>query len=542
MDVDNSSFLWAPSVPLLAIFLSITLPKTQFQRKPSSPSPHTHAPPRWYPHKDPILGLDVLFDIAQSVYNHKFLTFTADLINRFNGTITYLSLGRQAVYTIDPANVHAMLADRTRCQDFGLGPTRRKNWKPLFGSGIFNSDGAVWKHHRSTLRPVLSRAGPHEFEVFETHLQTLMRVVPADGSTVDLQRIFDALTLDVSTHLFLGTSTEVLPSLFGSPGTTDGDGNGNRNRNGAQGQEFAAAFNYAQRAVSGIDDFTLSGLCWKFLFGDSRLEQSLQTVHSFIDEAIEQASETFHADRADSADSPGHQLNGRGQVLLYKLLNEARSREDIKYDIINLLAAGKDSMTSFMGSIWYVLCQRPDVLDNVRAEISVLQGQPPTVEQLSKFSYLHMVLQEVLRLYPPVPANQRTAEADTFLPRGGGPDGKSAMLVPRGASVGYSVYAMHRLPEFFGPDADEFRPERWADVLLNPRPKAYMPFHAGPRTCLGQNLAMSLAKYSTVRLVQFYQSVENRNVEPWEEKLGLNCSSRHGVLVGLTASSQCVSS
>lgn len=167
MDVDNSSFPWglrssSPTVdsdahPVLhplnpfivslipvAIFLLFTLPKTQFQRKPST-SPHTHESPRWYPHKDPVLGLDVLFDIAQSVYNHRFLTFTADLINRFNGTITYLSLGRQAVYTINPANLHAMLADRTRCQDFGLGPTRRQNWKPLFGSGIFNSDGAIWK-------------------------------------------------------------------------------------------------------------------------------------------------------------------------------------------------------------------------------------------------------------------------------------------------------------------------------------------------------------------------------------------------------------
>lgn len=202
-----------------------------------------------------------------------------------------------------------------------------------------------------------------------------MRAVPADGRTVDLQRIFHALTLDVSTHLFLGTSTEVLPSLF-SP---DSDA-------GSRGQEFAAAFDYAQRAVSGIDDFTLSGVCWRFLFGDARLEQSLQTVHSFIDDTIEQASETF------STDSGSRMVTG--QVLLYKLLNEARSREDIKYDIINLLAAGKDSMTSFMGSIWYILCQRRDVLDNIRSEISVLQGQPPTLQQLSQFSYLHMVLQE----------------------------------------------------------------------------------------------------------------------------------------------------
>jgi cytochrome P450 len=73
------------------------------------------------------------------------LEFTAELISRFGGTVTYLSLGRQAVYTIDPANLHTMLADRTRFQDFGHGPTRKKGLQPLFGNGIFNSDGAVWK-------------------------------------------------------------------------------------------------------------------------------------------------------------------------------------------------------------------------------------------------------------------------------------------------------------------------------------------------------------------------------------------------------------
>lgn len=59
------------------------------------------------------------------------------------------------------------------------------------------------------------------------------------------------------------------------------------------------------------------------------------------------------------------------------------------------------------------------------------------------------------------------------------------MRVPRGASVGYSIYAMHRIPEFFGPDVDTFRPERWAEI----RPQwAFMPFHGGPRICLGREL------------------------------------------------------
>ncbi|KAH8704943.1 cytochrome P450 [Talaromyces proteolyticus] len=517
----------------LGIFLALTKSKI-WLNKTGSPALSTYEKPLWYPHKDPILGLDVLFDLARAVYNHRFLEFTAEMISRFNGTITYLSLGRQAVYTVDPANLHAMLSDRIRFKDFGHGPTRRQSLQPLFGSGIFNSDGAVWKKHRSTLRPMLSRVRTIEVDIFESHLQSLMQSVPADGSTVDLQPVFNAMALDISTHLFLGTSTNVLPYLF------------NSDLRGMRGQRFATAFDYSQRAVSGIDDFSLSGLCWKLLFGDKKLDESLQTIHSFIDEIIEQASKNF----LEESRLPEFS-DDKGQIFFYKLLGEGRSKEDIKHDILNLLLAGKDSTASFLASIWYVLCQRPDVCDKIRAEISPLQGQRPQLEDLSKFPYLRMVLQEgklefptsleklilrtptVLRLYPPVAINQRTAEVDTFLPHGGGADGKSPLRVPRGASVGYSVYAMHRLPEFFGEDANEFRPERW---LENRQKTAYMPFHAGPRTCLGQQLSMCLATYSTIRLLQYYERVENRNEKPWQEKLGLNCTSRHGVKVALVVS------
>jgi cytochrome P450 len=91
---------------------------------------------------------------------------------------------------------------------------------------------------------------------------------------------------------------------------------------------------------------------------------------------------------------------------------------------------------------------------------------------------------KAFRLFPPVPLNQRTAEVDTFLPLGGGPDYKSPLFVAKGTSVGYSLYAMHRRKDIFGQDAEEFRPERWEGNL---RPGwAYLPFNGGPRACLGR--------------------------------------------------------
>lgn len=71
-----------------------------------------------------------------------------------------------------------------------------------------------------------------------------------------------------------------------------------------------------------------------------------------------------------------------------------------------------------------------------------------------------------LRLFSPVSTNGRTSNKETILPCGGGKDGKQPILVPKGTPVRWSVHALHRNKDIFGPDADEFRPERWDDLRV----------------------------------------------------------------------------
>jgi cytochrome P450 len=98
----------------------------------------------------------------------------------------------------------------------------------------------------------------------------------------------------------------------------------------------------------------------------------------------------------------------------------------------------------------------------------------------------------VLRLYPPVPLNTRTAKTTTTLPRGGGPDGNSPILIRKGEDVAFCVYAMHRRHDLYGEDADEFRPGRWkSDMPLSISGEVnatwgFLPFNGGPRACLGR--------------------------------------------------------
>ena len=137
-----------------------------------------------------------------------------------------------------------------------------------------------------------------------------------------------------------------------------------------------------------------------------------------------------------------------------------------------------------------------------------------------------------LRLYPVVPNNARFANKDTVLPRGGGPNGDSPVFIPKGGIVAYHVWAMHRRKDIYGPDAHEFRPERWASDL---RPSwGYLPFNGGPRICVGQQFALTEASYTIVRLLQTFGSIEDRDGLPWIEQLSLTLCSSNGVKVALT--------
>jgi len=107
-----------------------------------------------------------------------------------------------------------------------------------------------------------------------------------------------------------------------------------------------------------------------------------------------------------------------------------------------------------------------------------------------------------LRIYPPVPLNNREATKTTFLPTGGGSDGQHPILVRKGELVVFSQYVNSRVNSIYGQDADRFRPERWEGKELAKIGWAYFPFNGGPRQCLGEDFALMEVSYTVVRLLQ----------------------------------------
>jgi cytochrome P450 len=127
----------------------------------------------------------------------------------------------------------------------------------------------------------------------------------------------------------------------------------------------------------------------------------------------------------------------------------------------------------------------------------------------------------------------------TMLPTGGGPDGNSPILIRRGEVVVFSSYVNSRCKNLYGPDANEFRPERWETGELTNIGWAYFPFNGGPRTCLGQDFAMMEVSYTLIRLLQEFPIItlpaneKNEPIGVEKQLLTLVLSSDDGCKVEL---------
>ena len=150
-----------------------------------------------YPHKDPILGLDLFFENIKLLKHGGLLEKFKERYNTINGgvhTWTQSVLGRYIINTAEPENIKTILA--TNFKEFMLSPVRKEAMKPIFGHGIFTTDGKEWEESRALLRPNFTRSNVGDLDVHEEHISKMIARIPRDGETVDLQELFFMLTLD----------------------------------------------------------------------------------------------------------------------------------------------------------------------------------------------------------------------------------------------------------------------------------------------------------------------------------------------------------
>jgi cytochrome P450 len=170
--------------------------------------------------------------------------------------------------------------------------------------------------------------------------------------------------------------------------------------------------------------------------------------------------------------------------------------EAIRDQLLTLLIAGHDTTTASLAWTLYLLGRHPQALSRAQAEVdSVLAGEPPSVEHLNELVYLEQVFLEALRLYPPIHIGNRLAATDLEL---------MGYQIPSGTRVMYSIYLAHRSEKLWE-EPLRFHPERFAKQQRGTRPPlSYVPFGAGPRSCIGAVFAQVEAKVILARLLQVF--------------------------------------
>ncbi|XEV07402.1 hypothetical protein FSHL1_012689 [Fusarium sambucinum] len=185
------------------------------------------------------------------------------------------------------------------------------------------------------------------------------------------------------------------------------------------------------------------------------------------------------------------------------------SDEALKDQLLTFLAAGHETTASALTWACYLLTKYPDIQKKLREEIrdalpaDVDSNTPDLASILEQLPYLNGVMHETLRLYPTVPLTMRSALRDTRI---------GDQYIPQGTDVIVSIWYINRSPEIWGPDAAEFRPERWMTEDGKPNQNGgassnynFLTFLHGPRSCIGQGFAKAEMRCLLANMVKSFE-------------------------------------
>jgi cytochrome P450 len=318
--------------------------------------------------KDPILGWDV---IKQNIANKDQRKMLERNQQRFKdmGVNTYLTrmLHMPMITTCEPENIKTVLSLRFKDYSFG---NRYLAFAPLLGDGIFNSDGEKWQNSRHLLRPNFARDQIADLEAFDRHFKLMLKQIPRDGSTVDLQTLFFKLTIDSATEFLFNHSTN---SLRMSEDETDNED-----------AIFARAFQFAQ-------DDIITRLRWNalnFLRSNKEGEDALKICHTYVDKFVDEAIREHQADKA-----AGKSDDDR-YIFIKELVKQTNDKTRIRSELMNILLAGRDTTASLLSNMFFQIALRPDIWAKLREEVAPLEGRLPTYEELRNMKYLKYCLNE----------------------------------------------------------------------------------------------------------------------------------------------------
>ncbi|TFK72654.1 cytochrome P450 [Pluteus cervinus] len=438
------------------------------------------------------------------------------------------------VFTSHPEHLKLILA--TDFNNFVKGNRFRNSMRSVLGTGVFNSDGDMWKFHRSITRPVFTRDRISDFNLFDRHTEAVISALKSrlrQNQPVDFQDLMSRFTLDTATEFLFGNCVHSLATGLPYPHNVSEGGlflgrdevNTPLSKNTT---DFAKAFADVQEMIANRER-----LGWTWPLAEilkDKTEEPMKVVNGYIEPIVQEALERQRllGNTASSVDRDGWEKRAKekefreDETLLDHLVSLTDDAVVIKDETLNIMIAGRDTTAATLTFAIYLLSMHPHLANRLREEVlnKVGSSRRPTYDDIREMKYLRAVINETLRLFPSVPFNIREAVKATTWPS---PDPtQPPIFLPAGTKIPYSVLIMQRRKDLWGPDADEFDPDRFLDerlkkYLIN-NSFIFLPFNAGPRICLGQQFAYNEMSFMLIRLLQNFSSF-SLDLGAWEPEM-----------------------
>lgn len=370
------------------------------------------------------------------------------------GDAARLPVGPKELYFFNhPEHAKHVLADNAANYHKGIGLVHARR---ALGDGLLTSEGDLWRKQRKVVQPafqsrrIAEQAGivAEEAAALVGRLRDLGRSGP-----VDVLHEMTGLTLGVLGRTLLDTDLGRFPSI---------------------GRDFASVQDQAMFELASLSAVPP----WVPLPRQLRFRRARRRLQTIVDQLVAERS-AHSGDRDD---------------VLSRLIVSARAEADprvgrqrLRDELVTLLLAGHETTASTLSWTLYLIDRHPEVRRRLREEATAVLGDRlPTFADLGKLRYTAMVIDEVVRMFPPVWILPRKALAA---------DEVGGYRVPAGADVLICPYTLHRHPAFWD-RPEHFDPERFDPDRTTDRPRyAYIPFGAGPRFCVGNHLGLMEAAF-----------------------------------------------
>lgn len=366
-------------------------------------------------------------------------------------------------------------------------------FQTLVGRGLLTSGGDYWAKQRRLIQPLFHQQRITAYADIMVAQTQQMLATWADGDTLDLHQQISQLTLGIVTQALL-----------------DVDLNSDAAQAVAFALDQAMLWFERQRRVAFLP------LQWWPSKGNRTYRQALkqldETVYGLIRQRRNRGGQDLLAMLMQVEDEDGSRMSDR----------------QLRDEVTTLILAGHETTATALSWTWVLLSQNPKVETKLMAELQALGDRVPTVADLPQLTYTRQILQEAMRIYPPVFTFARSVEQDFDL---------GDYQIPAGSLVMSSPWVMHRSECYFA-DPLAFRPERWANDLEKTLPKGvYFPFGDGPRVCIGKSFALMEAVLILAAIAKQFRLTlaPDHSIEPLPS---ITLRPRYGIKVQLSRRAQ----